>query len=313
MFVGNRNGYSHQPQFQRGGGQQEQDAQLRFVQESFTHLARQTPESIKATCQLLGRLAPQKNSLQAIQQSVIQELRISKQQLKATQDNLEKLVARIRELDCELPKVKQNYEGAGNGERLFRRTTCVLGAASVLALATCGYGRLLSICLGVSGLSAAFWALCASPISSSKKEVDQLTEESNKHIQDIEAARSQEGRLAGRIREIVMDVQEAAEVAKITVQTVAAENDQADQIEPIESASSSDEEERQPRYQRRIDYADRWDRGRTERHTEERQQEIDYFYNLLRMQSAARSQQDERDDSDSSDTDEGGLNLWNEN
>lgn len=297
------NGYSRH---QRGAGF-EQDAQIRQVQQSFVQLARQPAENMKATCQYLASLAPQQKSIQAIQEHVVKDLDSSKKQLKETQEKLKSLVARMKELDQELPSATVKYEGEGNGERLFRRTVCVLGVASGLAFATCGWGRLVGVCLAATGVSAAFWALTASETSTSKKQFTTLTAASDKHMQDIEAARMQEDQLKGHIRVIMLTVQEAAARANITVQPADKEEFSVVQTTPI---AEEEVEESLPLSH----YYDRRAYARSEGLTEEQEQrrkQIDFFYDLLRKQSGTRASV-AADSDEESDPDEG-FNIWDEN
>lgn len=317
MFVRDRSGYSFPSQNHRGV-EQELDPQVRHIQECFAKLARQPAEKVQATCQLLGKIAPQKNGLQNIQDSLLKDLASSKKQLKVTQDKLEKLVERMRELDLQLPKAQENYEGEGNGAKLFRGTVCVLGSATALAFANYGLGRLVGIGLAVTAISAAFWALTASGSSTSKKQATQLETEAASHKQNIETARQEENQLKGRINEIVLGVQDAAARANVKV-TQPVQREEVPATEPIAYAPEDTEE--RPRYrpsQHDRRYNDRRASARSEEDDEERQQGIDFFYNLLRMQHAQRNQQhtqpDQQDpdsDSDAGEPNED-FNLWNE-
>lgn len=283
-------GYSRQ---QRGAGL-EQDAQIRQVQQYFAKLARQPSEKVISTCELLASIAPHKNTLKSIQDHVVKDLSSSKKQLQDTQAKLKTLVARLRDLDKELPAAIEKYEGEGDGEILFRRTFYVLGLASGVALTTCGWGRLAGLCLAVTGIAGAFWALTASETSISKKKFDQLDAEAKKQMQDIEAAGAQEAQLKGHIRAIMRSVQEALAQANISAESD--EEEKAPQREPIACAIDFEEEE-SPRSQR--SFFDQRAFGRLKPQLEEqdlRRQQMNLLYDLLRQQSASRFQQSENDE-----------------
>lgn len=230
---------SRQPQL-------EEDVDIARVQKCFALIARQNPEDMEASSRILNALAPSKNMRQ-IQSAIVTELRSNKGKLKDVEKKIETLVEGIREMDREQSKAEQALIQVVRSEAFLNRVWQILGSTALIGvgLSVCGYEmmRFTAVTSVTAALFAGFWSLSASQSTEIKKRVSTLSTESEGSLRLIEEARAEQGRLNGRLWQILSIVQSAAgnpeeEVAKLHTQW-----------EPMEAPAL--EEQETPRYPRR--------------------------------------------------------------
>lgn len=241
MLIDSRlnSGFRSQPQERQVAGQEA--SEVRQVQQWFGQFARQSLEGIAASCKILSPLVSQvspssQNDLKRIQQAVIQELRAGIKKKKELDEKISTLEQRIRHIDQEIPKVEEALAPEAYGALFLKRVWWVCGSATVVGggLTACGYdvSKLTAVAFCMTALFAAFWSLPAVKASSLGMQLSKITEESEKGIPAIIAAREEQTQLAARIREIFENVKNAAEQANL------ADVDEGpapeDQREPIE-------------------------------------------------------------------------------